>query len=72
MLICKLIDLCKRIKIIFTECLNSTKGEWTVPVEALETIARCVLPDIIKHYEEKRDIKKSDSEPSAHLTKEAD
>lgn len=61
---------CKAIKVLCSRIMESYCAECTIPAEALETIARCVMPDIIKYYEEKRN-EKSEPEPLTHLTKEA-
>lgn len=44
------------IKADFIKTLSGTKAECTLPfdLEDLERIVRCVFPDIIKYYEEKR------------------
>ena len=57
------------IKADIIRTLSGTKAESTLPfdLEDLERIVRCVLPDIVKYYEEKRSLK-SESEISAPLT----
>ena len=44
------------LKTDFIKVLSSTKAECTLPIDFddLEKIARCIFPDIIKYYEEKR------------------
>ena len=56
------------IKADIIRTLNGTKAESTLPfdLEDLERIVRCVFPDIVKYYEEKRK-----PEVSAPLTNDA-
>lgn len=64
-------DKYREFKARVGEILNSTIAECTIPYDALETIARCILPNIIKYYEEKRDKEKCESEELTHLTEKA-
>ncbi len=56
------------IKADVIKTLSGTKAECTLPfdLEDLERIVRCVFPDIVKYYEEKRK-----PEVSAPLTNDA-
>ena len=67
----KILTLYRKRKADFIRIICGTKAECTILKDALETIARCILPDIIKYYEEKRSKEKSESETLTHLTKEA-
>lgn len=60
----------EKIKYLFIKCVCNNRAECTIPIEALETIARCVFSDIVKYYEEKRNEEKSKSDIPAHLTKD--
>lgn len=70
-MICNGIGLLKKLGIIIKEYIINTNGELEIPVDALEMIVRCVLPDIIKYYEIKRSSENDNSSSLAHLTKEA-
>lgn len=56
------------IKADFIKTLSGTKAECTLPFDydVLERVVRCVFPDIVKYYEEKRK-----PEVSAPLTDDA-
>lgn len=77
--IIRIIELVKKtkkyyeiIKADFIRTLSGTKAECTLPfdLDDLERIVRCVFPDIVKYYEEKRSLK-SEPEVSAPLTDDA-
>lgn len=61
--IIRIIELAKKIKEYYKiikadviKTLSGTKAECTLPFDydVLERIVRCVFPDIVKYYEEKR------------------
>ena len=73
--IIRIIELAKKIKEYYEiikadiiRTLSGTKAECTLPFDydVLERIVRCVFPDIVKYYEEKRK-----PEVSAPLTNDA-
>ena len=52
----KIKEYYETIKADFIKTLSGTKAECTLPFDydVLERIVRCVFPDIVKYYEEKR------------------
>ena len=65
----KIKEYYKIIKADVLKTLSGTKAECTLPfdLEDLERIVRCIFPDIVKYYEEKRSLK-NESEVSVPLT----
>lgn len=61
----------RAIKVLFSRIMQNCSAECTIPEDALETIARCVLPDIVKYFEDKFNKEKCEHDESAHLTKQA-
>lgn len=64
----KIKEYCEIIKADVIKTLSGTKAECKLPFDydVLERIVRCVFPDIVKYYEEKRK-----PEISAPLTNDA-
>ena len=70
-MITNIVNSYKAFKTYFIRVMSDKKAECVIPTDTLETIARCLLPDIMRYYEDKRNEEKSASESFTHLTKEA-